>query len=541
MATTVDTLITELKLRSSQFKQGIADIRRLITGVYKFFSTLTAKAVMLVGVMQQIIFTVGVLSAAMGGLIKVFYGTFVEIESFKIAIKGTLSETENIIDVFEGLLEISNRTGAGIDSLSRHFTGLNTVIREARSTATLLEVLGTAMAKVGGSDEEIDRLLTNFRQIMSMGRLTGDEFREIAALMPQFTEALYNAFGTVSTEELSARGIGAKEVVIGVVKELQKLGGLADNPRLGISKLTNAFTQFKYRVGELMHTYLGPFIQMLTRFLQILSSAEFFGKIKDGFESMFKFDKKSVIRFFATLLAYIQTLPRTIRYLRVEIRNWLNNFQDGVRKLARLFSFYLGYRLATALIPIISAAIAFMSALKAAFGTSVALKAFWTRNWKEIAAAIMAVLAGVAAVIGLDKVLDNFMGGPDLSGITNPKGLDNLIGQNMAALTNFDRGALSDEFKEFNLDNMLGGDQNKSILEGIEENTFNTAKYMRDSIGSTILGGGDRAAKGISAHEKHIAGKGVKGQLVSAIESYVEEQVENVIYRMSRRRRWAGL
>jgi tape measure domain-containing protein len=503
------------------------------------FNGLFSKATMIVGIFQQIMFTAGLLGGALIALAVNVYGVYVEISSLQIALANTIKDGTSAADVFNTLVDIANRTGAGIDSLARNFSGLNTIIRNTGSTTYLLDLLSSLTASVGGTSGDLDRLLVNFRQVLSMGRLTGDEFKEIAAILPQFSEGLINAFGTVDTEKLSEMGLNANDVIKGAVAELAKMSVVLDSPRLGVERLKNAFMMFKFKIGEIMHENLGPFISVLTKFLNYVSKPEIFNKIFRNFRGAFRFDKMSVISFFATLLAYIEVLPDVLKNLKDNFVKWFDFLANIARWLARVYAAILGVKILQAFWPLIAAAWLFAKAIWQGVAGIAAIKAMASRDIKQLAQDLLIIAGAIVGVIALEQLMSEQLKPPTMPGANGVDFNDMVESRRRAMIAEFsktDTAGMLDP-NAFNLDNAIGGATGEDLLADIADNTLKTANILQESLQKIIMGGSNVAAKGISARQVDSIKHGVTNSLVEGIRSYVEDTVEEVMYKHLQRAR----
>lgn len=536
---TVDVLITELKLKTDSFTKGMQGVFKTLKQTGFAFNAMFSKLTMAVGIFQQIAFTVGLLGGALAAAALNVYDVYVTISSLQIALQNTIKDGTLVADVFQTLVDISNRTGAGIDSLARSFTGLNTIIRNSLSTTTFLDIISSAVATIGGTSQELDRLLVNFRQVLSMGRLTGDEFREIAAILPQFSEALINAFGTVDTEKLSAMGLNAKDVIKGAVDELAKMPVVLDSPRLGIERLSNAFMMFKFRIGEVLQQSLGPFINVLSKFLNYVSKPEIFNRIFRNFRKAFTFDRKSMVTFFATLLAYIESMPAYFNSLKETFNKWFNFLRDLGVWLVRIYAVILGVQLVRAIWPVVTAVAAIGIAMWNAVTGAISLKAV-ASGFTSIIPDLIMLAAVIAGVVALEQGIKNGHLMPKMPGM--PEGI------NMQGAIDANRRRLEVEFgglgnsgvadpNNFNLDNAIGTSKDTDLLETISDNTFKTSKILEQSLQRHIVGGGGLAAKGVSPQEIDKIKHGVKGDLDRAITNFVEDIIEETLYKHLQRAR----
>ena len=97
--TTVDVLVTELKLQHTNFQRGMKDVMNTITKTGRGFNGMFSKLTMIVGIFQQIAFTAGVLVAAFTALATSVYGVYIEISSLQIALANSIKDGASATDV----------------------------------------------------------------------------------------------------------------------------------------------------------------------------------------------------------------------------------------------------------------------------------------------------------------------------------------------------------------------------------------------------------------------------------------------------------
>jgi len=127
------------------------------------------------------------------------------------------------------LAEIAKLPGLGLKESFKTDLSLRTTLgplvgyEKAVNLATrAIVAFGNANASVGGGKEDFGAAMLQMQQIVSQGKIQGDELNVLASRIPQVRTAIIAAFGTANTEMINSRN-NAAQIVEKITAELEKL------------------------------------------------------------------------------------------------------------------------------------------------------------------------------------------------------------------------------------------------------------------------------------------------------------------------------
>lgn len=127
------------------------------------------------------------------------------------------------------LAEIAKAPGLGLKETFKTGLSLRTTLgplvgyEKAVNLATrAIVAFGNANASVGGGKADFGESMRQLQQIVSQGKLQGDELNVLASRIPQVRTAILSAFGTANTEMINAKN-NAAQIVEKITAELEKL------------------------------------------------------------------------------------------------------------------------------------------------------------------------------------------------------------------------------------------------------------------------------------------------------------------------------
>lgn len=147
------------------------------------------------------------------------------------------------------LEEMAKAPGLGFDQLIQGVTRLEAAGFSAKQAEGALKQFGNALALVGGSKAELEGVALALTQIKSKGVVSAEEINQIAERVPQVRQAMKDAFGTASSEEIQKLGITASQFVDGITKSLQKLPRATGGLQNALDNIDDAFKKAGRTVG----------------------------------------------------------------------------------------------------------------------------------------------------------------------------------------------------------------------------------------------------------------------------------------------------
>lgn len=128
--------------------------------------------------------------------------------------------------------KIARLPGLGFRETIDGLTQLNVALEDTDRSSRTLQAFGRAVALTGGGAPELQRVITQVTQIASAGKLLTQDLRPIIQTAPAVGQALKDAFGTISPQEIEALGLSTDEFLnelVGALEDLPAPVATADN------------------------------------------------------------------------------------------------------------------------------------------------------------------------------------------------------------------------------------------------------------------------------------------------------------------------
>lgn len=196
---------------------------------------------------------VGALGAVGGALIALSayslkaYGDIDALERAVAAIDGSAAKAkQRIIE----LKDLARAPGLGFkESIEAYIKFRGAGAGEGLSKELIRES-ANANARAGGDRSSFDRIILALSQMLSRGRLEGDEARQLAEARIPIYDILKRRFGTSDTAELAQRGIGTAEVVPALLEEWKQLERVSGGFKNSLENLQDASERAAASLGE---------------------------------------------------------------------------------------------------------------------------------------------------------------------------------------------------------------------------------------------------------------------------------------------------
>ncbi|MEQ1761562.1 MAG: tape measure protein [Pyrinomonadaceae bacterium] len=165
------------------------------------------------------------------------------------------------------LEKMAGRTASSYDLLVTASKGLIAGFDgDVKASNAVLERFATLSNVMGVSRTDFERLVINLTQIGGASRLTGDELREMASILPNLRSLLKQAFGTSQSEDLAKLGITGRQALEGIMKAIDSRGFKAntDTYNAQLQILSTEFFKLKVVAGEVFLPIARTVVQYLT-------------------------------------------------------------------------------------------------------------------------------------------------------------------------------------------------------------------------------------------------------------------------------------
>lgn len=277
---------------------------------------------------------------------------------FDSNIRGLAAYSENTDQLraqVARLEEMAKAPGLGFDQLIQGVTRLEAAGFSAKQAEGALKQFGNALALVGGSKEDLSGVALALTQIKSKGVISAEEINQIAERVPQVRQAMKDAFGTASSEEIQKLGITASQFVDGVTKSLGKLPRATGGIQNALDNIDEAFKKAGRTVGagffalfekgpNLMQPMFSILQQIATDINSVfatIAESEFFKTFQQNVLKMinaFKPFLPYIKDLFAVIGIYITTwLNEVTVYITRGLTYWANVFKDPLKFIKEEF------------------------------------------------------------------------------------------------------------------------------------------------------------------------------------------------------------
>lgn len=221
--------------------------------------------------------TIGVLAKSFGALAvaRVASGmieTGLRFDRLRLGLTAVAGSAEEAGRQLERLQDIAKLPGLGFEEAIRGSSRLQAAGFAATEAEEAIRAFGNALATVGGSKAELDRVLLALVQIRSAGKVLGQEVRQLQQVLPQIRQAMIAAFGTARSEEIQALGIDSETFIRKLVAEFKKLPPVQSGLANSAENLDDAYKRLSDTFTRVMEPNLKATNDALSRAADVLSA-----------------------------------------------------------------------------------------------------------------------------------------------------------------------------------------------------------------------------------------------------------------------------
>ena len=220
--------------------------------------------------------TVSQVGQVLNGVIGTFVARTKQVESFGLALQNVGLDVQEVNTAFEQAESTANKLGAPLQSVERSYKrmipSLVAIGTESGKSDKFIEALTARTQTLGLNTEETGRLVEAFAQVLSKGRLSGEELNQQiseldGAFRGQFADAL--GISTAALTELVETGaVSSADFVDGVLKMRNGVDALADRINSGnatIQQLQNQINNIRTKNIERLAEDFDPFFRTILK------------------------------------------------------------------------------------------------------------------------------------------------------------------------------------------------------------------------------------------------------------------------------------
>ncbi|QHV96298.1 tape measure protein [Spirosoma endbachense] len=202
--------------------------------------------------MQSFGRTTSLVSAGITALGVASFHTYGEIDGIQRALKVTAGSAQEATKQFAEFRQLARLPGLGLEEVTQAGLQLETLGFKAQTAEKYVSEVGNAIALGGKGKVEFAQVITQFTQMAGKAKVLGDDLKPIITASPVISKAITDMFGTVDSEQISAKlqavGRSPKDFINDLVLNLSKLERVEGGPKNALENLGDGLkiAQFQF-------------------------------------------------------------------------------------------------------------------------------------------------------------------------------------------------------------------------------------------------------------------------------------------------------
>jgi tape measure domain-containing protein len=191
-----------------------------------------------------------------------------DMDSLRRGLVAVAGSSKGAEEQLKRLEDVARLPGLGFreaiqGSIRLQAVGINVGVAERA-----LRAFGNAVAFTGGGKAELDRITVQLGQLASKGKVLSQDLRPIIDAAPAVGQALRQAFGTVSAEDIEKLGLSSSQFLDRLLTALERLPTVSGGVKNSFENLTDSLFRAKVAIGEQLIPVIVPLVDSLTRALE---------------------------------------------------------------------------------------------------------------------------------------------------------------------------------------------------------------------------------------------------------------------------------
>lgn len=182
------------------------------------------------------------------------FQTYARINSLQLGLESVTGSAAAAKEEFRQLMPIVRLPGLGLEEAAKGDVRLQAIGFSAREAKKDIQEVGNAIAKDGEGKFALDSILTQFTQMAGKAKVLSEDLKPILTASPSIAKAVKDLFGTVDSEQISAKlqaaGRGPKDFINDLVLQLSKLERVKGGPANAVENLGDSFKLAQFQIGE---------------------------------------------------------------------------------------------------------------------------------------------------------------------------------------------------------------------------------------------------------------------------------------------------
>lgn len=343
MATVIDTLITEYRMKNQQYLQGAKQVTQAtqstagsLSGFKKAadvahsglsgFSDGLRGAINQIPVLGTLLTGLAVGTAAFAGYAM---SQAAELEALTLGLQNYAGSVEETQKQLARLKDVAKLPGLGFKEAIEGSIRLQAVGFDARLAERALSSFGNALASVGKGKADLDGVILALSQIVSKGVISAEEINQIAERVPQIRTLMMNAFGTSSSEALTKMGIGPQEFIKKLIDEAEKLPKAPNAAKNFFENLQDVGFRAFASIGSVLNKVLLPEMEKLVSFVSFLTESGALERITKGLIGMVNVSGTGnpLVTIFSYVAATLEEMPKILQGVATVFSGLFENAQ----------------------------------------------------------------------------------------------------------------------------------------------------------------------------------------------------------------------
>ncbi|GAB3881297.1 tape measure protein [Spirosoma agri] len=219
--------------QSRQFERGIGQLGKSIQSFGRQASIVAAS-----------IAVVGITS----------FKAYSEINALQLGLENITGSAAGAKARFDELLPVVRLPGLGLEEAIKGDVRLQAVGFSALQSKESLLQFGNALALTGGGKFELDSVLTQLTQMGSKAKVLSEDLKPILTSSPAVAKAIKEMFGTVDSEQISAKlqaaGRSPMDFITDLTAKLSQLERVKGGPKNALENLGDAVKLAQFNFGQ---------------------------------------------------------------------------------------------------------------------------------------------------------------------------------------------------------------------------------------------------------------------------------------------------
>jgi len=213
------------------------------------------------------------------------FQTFSRLDQLSRGLALYSDSAEDYRKTFKDLRELAKLPGLGLEEVMEATTSLRAAGLGAEKTRESILGIGRALAAVGKGKGDFKGTMLALQQMVTAGKVEGDEIRQLSERVPQIRKVLMQAFGSAKGKDISKMmeetGMTIYDVIDKINKELLKIPGTTASVAVNLENIQDDLKLAFAPIGQ-------GIAQMVTAAMPGIGSLiEMFAKVASGIGEAF--------------------------------------------------------------------------------------------------------------------------------------------------------------------------------------------------------------------------------------------------------------